>query len=46
MRGGDEVDLADLEKEHYLDVDNPEDYFPVDEDFAYESWRDDRLAEL
>ncbi|MCI2422701.1 hypothetical protein MOQ72_35275 [Saccharopolyspora sp. K220] len=42
---GDELDLADLEKEHHLDVDNPEDYYPVDEDLAYESWRDDQLTE-
>lgn len=42
---GDELDLASLEKEHHLDVDNPEDYYEVDEDLAYESWRDDRLTE-
>jgi hypothetical protein len=42
---GDELDLADIEKEHHLEVDNVNDYFPVDEDLAYESWRDDRLTE-
>ncbi|MEV0070857.1 MULTISPECIES: hypothetical protein [unclassified Amycolatopsis] len=43
---GDELDLVDVGREHYLDLDTPEDRFPVDEDFAYESWRDDRLSEL
>jgi hypothetical protein len=41
---GEELKLASLDQEQYRDVEDPSAYIPVDEDFAYESWRDDQIT--
>lgn len=41
---GDELELANIDREHYLGED-PSEYTALDEDLAYEQWRDDRLTD-